>query len=82
LALDIVPATNGKNLTGTAVATLANGRVEPLSLSGQYVASTDTANLKLKGSAGLVTLRMNALAGQAVVQMINAKLLGQKVVGP
>jgi hypothetical protein len=82
LALDIVPASNGKNLTGTATATLANGRSEALALSGQYVSSTDTGNLKLKGSAGLVTLRINAVAGNALVQMINAKLLGQKVVGP
>ena len=82
LALNVVPASNNKNLTGTATATLSNGRVEPLNLSGQYVSSTDTANLKLKGSAGLVTLRINAAAGQAAVQMINASLLGQKVVGP
>ena len=82
LALDILPASNGKNLTGTATATLANGRVENLALTGQYVSSIDRGNLKLKGSAGLITLQINAAAGNAIVQMMNATLLGQKIIAP
>jgi hypothetical protein len=73
--------TNNK-LTGSASATLSNGRTLPLSLKGQYASKNDLTNLNLKGSAGTVTIQANGVPGALVLQKMTANLLGQMVTAP
>jgi hypothetical protein len=81
LAMDI-QSVNGVNLSGTAMATLKNGRTEALALTGKYNSGTDMAQLKLKGSAGQIMLNAQFLGSVVTIQTMKAKLLGQTVSVP
>lgn len=79
LILDLQSA-DGKKVVGTGEARLDNGRTLPLDIGGQYKSTTDVTALKtVKGSAGQVTLRLTAEAGQIMIQKFSATLFGQKV---
>lgn len=78
LVLDIQNV-DGKKLTGTALATLQNGREVPFSLTGKYNTNTDLTKLKLKGSGGKFAIQAQVIAGQLVFQTIKGKMLGQTV---
>lgn len=70
---------DGKKLTGTALATLQNGREVPFSLKGTYNAGTDLTKLKLKGSGGKFSIQAQEVLDQLVFQTVKGKLLGQTV---
>ena len=78
LVLDIQNV-DGKKLTGTALATLQNGREVPFSLTGKYNTNTDLTKLKLKGSGGKFAIQAHAIASELVFQTIKGKMLGQTV---
>lgn len=78
LVLDIQNV-DGKKLTGTALATLQNGRGVPFGLTGKYNTNTDLTKLKLKGSGGKFAIQAHAIASELVFQTIKGKMLGQTV---
>lgn len=59
LVLDI-QAIDGKRLTGTASAVLANGRTLPFAVSVKYTSTSDVSKLKLTGNGSKLTLQGNA----------------------
>lgn len=81
LVLDIQNV-DGKTLTGTALASLQNGREVPFSLTGKYNTNTDLTKLKLKGSGGKVAIQAHAIASELIFQAIKGKMLGQAVKFP
>ncbi len=78
LVLDIQNV-DGKKLTGTALATLQNGRGVPFSLTGKYNTNTDLTKLKLKGGGGKFAIQAHAIVSELVFQTIKGKMLGQTV---
>jgi hypothetical protein len=74
-----INGSNPKKLSGTATATLKNGRAEGFTLTGQYVPSNDMTKLTLKGSAGSFNLQTNVVGSAVSIQKMTAKLLGQDV---
>jgi hypothetical protein len=83
LALDLQSPDN-KNIVGTGAATLSNGRVVPLTASGNYSASKLLAKLTLQGEGGILKLQNDASPTSDVLGWIvtKAKVLGQKAITP
>jgi hypothetical protein len=74
LAVDLQSPDN-KEIVGTGTATLSNGRVIPLTASGNYSATKLLTKLTLEGEGGILKLQNDAIQWA----LTKGKVLGQKV---
>ena len=69
-------------LFGTGTATLINGRQEVFTLDGNYNSRTDVSKLRLKGTAGKITMHVQIVSAVVAIQRMTGKMLGQDVKNP
>jgi hypothetical protein len=83
LVLDLQSPDN-KNIVGIGAATLSNGRVVPLTASGNYSATKLLTKLTLEGEGGILKLKNDASPTSHALGWIvtKAKVLGQKAITP